>query len=411
MTDSLLLSSCDILLTGDNAVCKLVHPVLAAFTGVTVMTSGSEVPDMIVHFGDKNFDKTQHAHTVFPNSRLVHVTQQPVNENKDTKDYLTITTGDIFGSIGGSDVTSLLYTSVRDAVLFRRFIEKPIDISYAGDVARLLLVLGTTGEGKSVATSSVIARLDKSTLCECLRPTETLLAGPLQIVRAFAQSLVERWEMSTLDYVRIPSTGVIHYTPGPTISYDKGYIEKYRQLPDAATMAYLRLGALVTALRADGVQNYDSVLDVGYGDGSFLRGAQRAFKTAYGTDISTYPVPEGVIQVSPDAWQTSSFKCQVMCFFDSLEHFADIDFVRNLNCKYIFISLPNCHYRSKEWFKTWRHLRVGEHIFHFSAETLDNFFRSMGYTAASPLLDYEDIIRVNTEQPEQNILARLYRKN
>ena len=55
----------------------------------------------------------------------------------------------------------------------------------------------------------------------------------------------------------------------------------------------------------------------------------------YGYDISTYPIPEGVV--------CFSFKdkfYEVITFFDSLEHFEDIEFVKDLKCSYVCVSVP-----------------------------------------------------------------------
>ena len=310
------------------------------------------------------------------------------------------------------DYESILFRMSRAFILEKRIPELSGHTGIA-HISQVVDVVKTLVETDKILLGTSFQELPKSFVWEMVKQAWSnhregiadVASGDV-CLRSYIKHLAARWDLPE-NYLR-REDGVLHYTPGPTITYDKGYIEKYQKLPDADTMAYLRLGALVTALNNAGVHECHSVLDVGYGDGSFLRGARRAFTYSYGTDISTFPVPTGVTQVAPDAWQTSRY--QVICFFDSLEHFDNIDFVKSLNCEFVFISVPNCHYRSKDWFNSWRHQRPGEHIFHFSEETLDNFFRAMGFTPASPLLDHEDIIRVNNEQPELNILARLYRK-
>ena len=92
-----------------------------------------------------------------------------------------------------------------------------------------------------------------------------------------------------------------------------------------------------------------------------------------------------------------------------LEHFEKIDFVQNLKCDYIFLSLPWCHNFSDEWFSNWKHRRPDEHLWHFDEKSIKNFFNEMGYE----MIDYsniEDLIRVSNED-YPNILTCILKKN
>ena len=173
---------------------------------------------------------------------------------------------------------------------------------------------------------------------------------------------------------------------------------KYGELP--TYMGYLRLGNIVGSLG----KIPDSILDVGYGDGSFLKVCQNIVPRCYGYDISTYPVPEGCIQVTD---LTESFY-DVITFFDSLEHFEDIDFVKDLKCNYTCISVPYCHYKDDEWFRNWKHRRPNEHLWHFDQTSLTNFMIRMGYELVSGS-NIEDTIRKNKEN-EFNILTCVFKK-
>ena len=98
-------------------------------------------------------------------------------------------------------------------------------------------------------------------------------------------------------------------------------------------------------------------------------------KDCYGYDVSNYQLPNKVKKV--DSMTDNYF--EVITFFDSLEHILDIDFVKNLSCNYICISVPWCHYLSDEWFKNWYHRRENEHIYHFNEESLKALFKECGY--------------------------------
>ena len=196
--------------------------------------------------------------------------------------------------------------------------------------------------------------------------------------------------------------GVVYQVDKNHIGYDKEYVNtryvKYGELP--TYMGYLRLGNIIGSI--GGVP--ESILDVGYGDGSFLKVCENIVPKCYGYDISTYPIPEGCTQVS-------DFKdkfYEVITFFDSLEHFEDIEFVKDLKCSYICISVPECHYPDDEWFKNWKHRRPNEHLWHFNHGSLVKFMYRMGYILLSGS-NIEDTIRKNNKE-ESNILTCIFAK-
>ena len=59
-------------------------------------------------------------------------------------------------------------------------------------------------------------------------------------------------------------------------------------------MAHLRLGNIIGSLNT--VPR--SILDVGYGDGSFLKVCSNIIPKCYGYDVSSYPAPQGVEVIS-----------------------------------------------------------------------------------------------------------------
>jgi hypothetical protein len=196
--------------------------------------------------------------------------------------------------------------------------------------------------------------------------------------------------------------GVVYQVDKKHIGYDKEYVNtryvKYGELP--TYMGYLRLGNIIGSI--GGVP--DSIIDVGYGDGSFLKVCKDIIPNCYGYDISTYPIPEGCNLVS-------SFKdkfYEVITFFDSLEHFEDIEFVKDLKCSYVCVSVPDCHYKSDEWFETWKHRRPNEHLWHFNSISLEKFMYRMGYVLVSSS-NIEDTIRKSGKE-ESNILTCVFAK-
>lgn len=184
-------------------------------------------------------------------------------------------------------------------------------------------------------------------------------------------------------------------------TYDYDYVNNsYNQYGEKGSqMAGLRLGYLI------GTLGYvpESILDIGYGNGDFLKVCKNVIDS-YGNDISGYPIPEGVKFVD----NIFDKHYDVITFFDVLEHFEDINFVKDLNCNYVYISLPWCHFFSEEWFMNWKHRRPDEHLWHFNHKSIENFFNEMGYD----MLDYsdiEDVIRTTNEN-YPNILTAIFKK-
>lgn len=165
-------------------------------------------------------------------------------------------------------------------------------------------------------------------------------------------------------------------------------------------MSYLRLGYILGVIGK--IPN--SILDVGYGNSDFLKVCKSIISKCYGNDISNYPLEEGVEFVE----DITENHFDVITFFDSLEHFYDIEFVKNLKCEYVCISLPWCHNFSDEWFLNWKHRREDEHIFHFNEKSLEEFMKTMGFELVS-FSNVEDTIR-KPEFNYQNILTSVFKK-
>ena len=185
-------------------------------------------------------------------------------------------------------------------------------------------------------------------------------------------------------------------------SYNVEYVsERYNTYGEKGLqMAYLRLGYLLGSID----EEIKSVLDVGYGNGDFLKVCSDIIQNCYGNDISNYPLPDKCVFVE----NIFENEYDVTCFFDSLEHFEEIDFVSKLKSKYVYISLPWCHNKSDEWFSNWKHRREDEHLWHFNDESLVNFMLEMGYEKIR-ISNVEDAIRKPINE-DKNILTGLFKK-
>jgi hypothetical protein len=165
-------------------------------------------------------------------------------------------------------------------------------------------------------------------------------------------------------------------------------------------MSHLRLGYIIGTLGF--VPN--SILDVGYGNGSFLKTSNQIIPNCFGYDVSGVDLPDNIAVV--DNLFGSHY--DVITFFDSLEHFEDIYFLNKLDCDYLCISVPWCHNFDDEWFENWKHRRPDEHLWHFNVDTLRKFLESQNYEYINHT-NIEDCIR-KTEYTYPNILTAMFKK-
>ena len=208
------------------------------------------------------------------------------------------------------------------------------------------------------------------------------------------------------DVYGVSIDGAIYQKDKKSVKYDEDYVKRTgsnsNNINDEKSyrMSYLRLGNVIGGIG----RVPSSILDVGYGLGHFLEVCTTIIPKCYGNDIGTDVIPEGCTRVD----SIFGAHYDVITFFDSIEHFEDIDFVKELDCNYVCISVPNCHYFDDEWFANWKHRKYGEHLWHFNENSLTKFMNRMGYSLVS-YSNVEDVIRQNFKE-ETNILTGIFKK-
>jgi hypothetical protein len=169
--------------------------------------------------------------------------------------------------------------------------------------------------------------------------------------------------------------------------YDRKYVEIYNTYETNDAMSEMRLGFCKR------YAFFESVLDVGYGNGSFLKICLEDGLTCHGHDISGYPIPDGAMFTDD-----RNTPVDLVTFFDCIEHFArpDIDTVlSDLRCKYLCISIPWCHYTDDmESFEIWKHRKPNEHFHHMDVRGMTTLLNKAGYDLMS-VSSFEDVIRSN----------------
>jgi hypothetical protein len=182
----------------------------------------------------------------------------------------------------------------------------------------------------------------------------------------------------------VNKNGVIHQHCDHTIKYDREYIARgLATFPLAKVMSFIRLGYIIGAIKK--VPN--SICDVGYGAGDFLKACEGSIKERSGIEINGWELPSGCKEGDYSSYY------EVYTFFDVLEHFIAIDFVEKLKCKYLVITVPSCnHGEDDTWFINWKHRKPNEHIWHFNSMSLAKQMREYGFLQICTT-SIEDVIR------------------
>ncbi len=154
-----------------------------------------------------------------------------------------------------------------------------------------------------------------------------------------------------------------------SVAYDANYAHQYDFRP-AKEMSNLRWDFIQRELK---LGSDSRVLDIGYGNGAFLKRAQEARMQIFGIDVHTEDF--GIPVVNFDTPQVYD----LVCFFDSIEHFPDFSPIYKLNAHNVIVSIPNTPNIILTEPRKWRHFKPGEHLHYFSRTSLDSFMRRWGF--------------------------------
>lgn len=236
---------------------------------------------------------------------------------------------------------------------------------------------------------------------------------------------------SITEYV-IDNNGVIKQLYPKKYVYDATYsgiydTPKYQENSERLQLIRLAVSTTHTNVRR--------VLDVGYGNGAFLDMAIKripidpGYTRVAGYDITGVEVPEGCERIYCLPVYASSIInnswFDLITFWDCLEHFPDLSFVRGLMASTVAVSLPWCHFmqiaaqqndpscfgafdKAVEWFKSWHHRKPNEHLHHFNPDSLKLTMASLGWKLVS-FSNIEDMIRKPRDERE-NILTAVFTK-
>lgn len=186
---------------------------------------------------------------------------------------------------------------------------------------------------------------------------------------------------------------------GQLKEYNLEYIKPYEKYDN--TLSKFRLNF------CENYAYFKTILDVGYGDGNFLKLATTNGYRCYGNDISGYSLPSYV-----KLTDNRNIPVDLVTFFDCIEHFKErnIDKVLSeLNTTYLCLTVPWCHYtEDMTKFENWKHRKPNEHFHHFDARGISELLNKSGYNLIT-LSSFEDQVRKGSNHLP-NILTVMAKK-
>lgn len=168
-----------------------------------------------------------------------------------------------------------------------------------------------------------------------------------------------------------------------TAVYDAEYVaQRYDRYPTTRPMSILRyrlmMGVLDTCEAMEEgrwTPRFGPLLDVGYGNGDFIRYCHERGWDAFGNDVNPTVYP-GVRQVPLPDGERNSTHYRVVTFFDTLEHFETHEQVRRVShyTDWIICSFPTVPPEFPYKTEGYKHYRPGEHHMYFEPQSLEAIF-------------------------------------
>ena len=177
------------------------------------------------------------------------------------------------------------------------------------------------------------------------------------------------------------------------------YTEDYKAHQSTnPSMAWLRLGWLMAQIPFERLQSMSAV-DIGSGNGTFIREAQKVFKKA---------VPYDLVGESISEYELNSTHWDVVCLSDVLEHFKSIDDFWRLSFQYALISYPEDP-RDGVALEHWRHYKPDEHLYILNSTAFRLWVEGHGCEVVAEGHP-EDAIRTRWHKDYVNISTFLIRR-
>ena len=206
------------------------------------------------------------------------------------------------------------------------------------------------------------------------------------------------------NYVEDEHGVLLQVSPDP-FEYTDAYMDVYHSIGEEGLtkMSRLRFENICDSIGF----TPESILDIGYGSGSFLKYCAKMGVKAFGNDICKYKMPPWTMFAELD---DTSY--DVITMFDTLEHFHDVSFLDVIKPKYLVITVPWLPHRrwAGEQFQNWKHRKPNEHIRHFDIQSLKCFIESYGYNMMYVSNIEDRIRRPDNIYGHPNILTEIFKR-
>jgi hypothetical protein len=215
------------------------------------------------------------------------------------------------------------------------------------------------------------------------------------------------WNATMLENYHRDELGVIHQTTWTPKVYDRAYLSYYEGLHERTIkLGYQRLGWVLGLMR----RLPASVLEIGYGMGTFLEAAALAgVPLCAGYDVARYPLPANCMFLE---WEAAlGHTWDLTALFDVLEHIPDLSFLSRLRTSAIAIAVPYCRWRElgDDWFRGWRMRLPDEHLHHVDPDSLCALMKQHGYRCVD-CNTFEDGLRLRAGETGPNILSGFFER-
>ena len=196
--------------------------------------------------------------------------------------------------------------------------------------------------------------------------------------------------------------------------YDKnGFIKQYKHEKFKYTveykarqgtnveMSYLRLGWISSFFRYNEMKKMN-VVDVGCGNGVFVKCCSDKFKRIVGYDVAGESI--GDSEFYGTDWD-------LVVLSDVLEHFEDVENLFKIKWKYCFLSFPETpEVGSFEGLMKWRHFKPNEHLYYLTAMKTKRWLESHPGVKVIGVSNLEDLIRKRWDDGKTNISSIMVKR-
>lgn len=165
-------------------------------------------------------------------------------------------------------------------------------------------------------------------------------------------------------------------------------------------MSALRIGWLSAFFSYDDFRKM-SVVDVGCGNGEFVKFGANIFKRSCGYDVAGDSITEHELLTT--AWDLAVFS-------DVIEHMPDIEYMFKIPWEWAFISFPETpKVENQDQLHGWRHFKPNEHIWCLNADGMRQFAND-NKCIVMRQTNVEDLIRTRWDTKRPNITSMLIRR-